>query len=196
MTPVPPAAHPAAIASALRTLYFVRFGFAIVWAVLVALTAATITPLSATLLVIYPVFDVVAAVIDHRASRATRSSALLYVNMALSLLAAIGLAVAAGSGRPAVLLVWGLWAITAGAVQLAVGIARRSLGGQWPMILSGGISVLAGLGFALQSGGASASLVGVAGYATLGGVFFLISALRLHRALRSTLRSTATADAR
>jgi hypothetical protein len=64
------------------------------------------------------------------------------------------------------------------------------------MILSGGISVLAGLGFALQSGGASASLVGVAGYATLGGVFFLISALRLHRALRSTLRSTATADAR
>jgi uncharacterized membrane protein HdeD (DUF308 family) len=196
MTPVPPAAHPAAIASALRTLYFVRFGFAIVWAVLVALTAATITPLSATLLVIYPVFDVVAAVIDHRASRATRSSALLYANMALSLLAAIGLAVAAGSGRPAVLLVWGLWAITAGAVQLAVGIARRSLGGQWPMILSGGISVLAGLGFALQSGGASASLVGVAGYATLGGVFFLISALRLHRALRSTLRSTATADAR
>lgn len=185
MTSVQPAARPATIASALRTLYVVRFGFAIVWAALVAVTASAITPLSATLLVIYPLFDVVAAVVDHRASRATRASALLYINMGLSLLAAIGLAVASASGRPAVLLVWGLWAITAGAVQLAVAISRRSLGGQWPMILSGGISVLAGLAFALQSSGASASLVGLAGYATLGGVFFLVSALRLTAAARS-----------
>ena len=185
MTTTTPEARPATIASTLRTLYFVRFGVAIVWAIVVALTAATITPLSATLLVIYPVFDVIAAVIDHRASRGTRSAALLYVNMGLSLLAAVGLAVAAGSGRSAVLLVWGLWAITAGAVQLIVGIARRSLGGQWPMILSGGISVLAGTAFALQSAGASASLVGLAGYATLGGIFFLVSAIRLARTAKT-----------
>lgn len=186
MTTTTPEARPATIASTLRTLYFVRFGFAIVWAILVALTATTsITPLTAILLVIYPVFDVVAAVIDHRASRGTRSAALLYANMALSVLAAVGLALAAGSGRSAVLLVWGLWAITAGAVQLVVGLSRRSLGGQWPMILSGGISVFAGAGFALQSAGASASFVGVAGYATLGGVFFLVSAIRLARAAKA-----------
>lgn len=202
MTSAPPAARPVAIASTLRTLYFVRFGFAIVWAAVVALTAATLTPLTAVLLVIYPVFDVVAAVVDHRASRATRPASLLYVNMALSVLAAVGLAVAAPSGRGGVLLVWGLWAITAGAVQLAVAISRRSLGGQWPMILSGGISVLAGLGFALQSGGPSASLVGVAGYATLGGVFFLVSALRLQRMVKrqrdadATRLDGTTADAR
>lgn len=177
-----------ALASSLRTLYFVRFGFAIVWAIVVGLTAATITPLSAALLVLYPVFDAVAAVIDHRASRGTRSSALLYVNLGLSLLAAIGLVFAVTSGRAAVLLVWGLWAITAGLVQLVVGISRRPLGGQWPMILSGGISVLAGTAFALQSSGASASLVGLAGYATLGGVFFLVSAIRLGRTAKANGR--------
>ena len=82
------------------------------------------------------------------------------------------------------LLVWGLWAVTAGAVQLIVALTRRGLGGQWPMILSGGISVLAGLGFILQSGSSSASLVGLAGYATLGGIFFLVSAIRLGARMR------------
>lgn len=188
MTTTTPDTRPATIASALRTLYFVRFGFAIVWAIVIVLTAASITPLTATLLVIYPVFDVVAAVIDHRASRGTRSAALLYVNMALSILAAIGLVFATASGRSAVLLVWGLWAITAGVVQLIVGISRRSLGGQWPMILSGGISVFAGAGFALQSAGSSASLVSLAGYATLGGIFFLVSAIRLSRAAKADAR--------
>jgi uncharacterized membrane protein HdeD (DUF308 family) len=176
------------IAVALRNLYVARFGFAIVWAVLVAVTASTLNPLSIVLLVLYPVFDLVAAVIDHRASRATRPAALLSVNMALSLLTAIGLAIAVTSGLAAVLVVWGAWAITAGAVQLVVGITRRSLGGQWPMILSGGISVFAGSGFILMSSGPSASLVSLAGYATLGGIFFLISALRLNRAAKSVTR--------
>ncbi|MDN4599070.1 hypothetical protein [Leifsonia virtsii] len=188
MTTTTPDTRPATIASALRALYFVRFGFAIVWAILIALTAASVTPLTASLLVLYPLFDVVAAVIDHRASRGTRSAGLLYVNMALSVLAAVGLVFAAGSGRSAVLLVWGLWAITAGVVQLIVGISRRSLGGQWPMILSGGISVFAGAGFALQSAGAGASLVSLAGYATLGGIFFLVSAIRLSRASKAEAR--------
>jgi hypothetical protein len=48
------------------------------------------------------------------------------------------------------------------------------------MILSGGISVLAGGSFILMAGRPSASLTTVAGYAILGGVFFLISAIRLH----------------
>ncbi|MFC9019246.1 hypothetical protein ACFTZG_24315, partial [Streptomyces albidoflavus] len=105
----------------------------------------------------------------------------LYVNAALSTLTAAGLAVAATSGIPAVLRVWGAWAITAGLVQLAVGVARRGLGGQWAMIASGGISTLAGASFVAQAGGADASLSALAGYAFLGGVFFLVSALRLGR---------------
>jgi len=102
----------------------------------------------------------------------------LYVNMALSLLTAIGLTLAATSGLPSVLRVWGAWAITAGVVQLIVATRRYRLGGQWAMILSGGISTIAGASFVLQA--ANAPLTNLAAYATLGGVFFLISAIRLH----------------
>jgi hypothetical protein len=166
---------------ALRTLYFVRFGFAIVWAVLMMAIGKTINPGTVVLLLLYPLFDVAAAVVDFRTSGATRPKAPLYVNMALSLLATVGLGVAAASGIPSVLRVWGAWAITAGIVQLIVAILRYRLGGQWPMILSGGISVLAGGSFIAMAGGPKASLTTVAGYAILGGVFFLISAVRLHR---------------
>jgi uncharacterized membrane protein HdeD (DUF308 family) len=164
-------------AAGLKRLYYVRFGFALVWAALLALTASTLNPASVALLVIYPLFDVAAAVVDFRSSGRT----LLYLNMALSLLAAIGLAVAAASGIPAVLRVWGAWAITAGIVQLIVAMLRHRLGGQWAMILSGGISVLAGTSFLLMAAGPNASVKSIAGYATLGGIFFLISAIRLRR---------------
>ena len=166
------------IAPALRRLYLVRFGFALIWAVLLFATGSDLGPLSVPLLILYPLFDVAAAVVDARSSRAPG----LYVNIAVSTLAAIGIAVAATSGIPAVLRVWGAWAIAAGLVQLILGIARRRLGGQWPMILSGGISTLAGTSFVLQAAGDNASLRSLAGYALLGGIFFLVSALRLGRA--------------
>jgi uncharacterized membrane protein HdeD (DUF308 family) len=105
--------------------------------------------------------------------------------MALSLLAAVGLAVAVTDDLAAVLRVWGAWAIVAGLVQLVVALSRRRLGGQWAQILSGGISVLAGAFFLGTAGADSASLGAIAGYATLGGVFFLISAVRLHRAAKA-----------
>jgi uncharacterized membrane protein HdeD (DUF308 family) len=188
MTTLDTRATAAPIAHALRRLYLARFAFAIVWALLVVLTASTLHPLgplSAALLVLYPVVDLAAAVVDRRATHAARPAPALFVNMALSLLAAVGLAFAVTSGLPAVLVVWGVWAITAGIVQLVVAVPRRALGGQWPMILSGAISVLAGAGFIAQSGGATASLVSLAGYATLGGIFFLVSALRLQRRAKS-----------
>ncbi|MGX1636242.1 hypothetical protein ACWGUL_19535 [Streptomyces albidoflavus] len=181
----PAAASPAA---ALRKLYFLRFAFAAAWAALLLTTAGTLTTagplttLTAVLLVAYPLFDVGCAVADLRTARpGGRPVRGLYVNAALSTLTAAGLAVAATSGIPAVLRVWGAWAITAGLVQLAVGVARRGLGGQWAMIASGGISTLAGASFVAQAGGADASLGALAGYAFLGGVFFLVSALRLGR---------------
>jgi hypothetical protein len=169
------------IASALRRLYFVRFGFAIVWAVLLFATGATLGPVAVVLLVLYPAFDVAAAVVDARASRAGGALLGLYVNIAISSLAAIGLAIACASGVPAVLRVWGAWAIVAGLIQLFVAITRRTLGGRWPMIFSGGISVLAGTAFIVMAGSDDPKPGNVAGYAALGGVFFLVSALRLGR---------------
>ncbi|MFF0714404.1 hypothetical protein ACWEVM_20405 [Streptomyces bauhiniae] len=168
--------------AALRRLYFLRFAFATVWAVLVFASAHTLSPLGATLLVIYPLFDVACAVVDIRSAKANRGPVRgLYANVALSALTTAGLIAAATSGIPAVLRVWGAWAVTAGAVQLIVGALRRRRGmaGQWPMILSGAISTLAGASFIAQAGKANASLGTLAGYAFLGGVFFLVSALRL-----------------
>ncbi|GAA4719302.1 hypothetical protein APR04_003425 [Promicromonospora umidemergens] len=170
-----------ATATSLRNLYFVRFGFAIVWAVGMFAVGKSLGPVTIALLVLYPLFDVAAAVVDFRSSKTARPTVGLYLNMALSLLTAIGLAVAVTSGIPAVLRVWGVWAVTAGIVQLVVAIRRYGLGGQWAMILSGAISVLAGSSFYLSAGGPKAMLTSVAGYAVLGGVFFLVSALRLHR---------------
>ncbi|OLR95394.1 hypothetical protein [Actinokineospora bangkokensis] len=168
-------------APALRRLYFARFAFAVVWAGLLLLAGPGLGPLGVALVVLYPLVDVGAAVVDARSSRAGGPTTGLYANIAVSLIAAVGLAIAASSGVPAVLRVWGAWAIAAGLAQLAVGLVRRALGGQWPMILSGGISVLAGTSFLVMAGGADPALTSVAGYATLGGVFFLISALRLGR---------------
>jgi uncharacterized membrane protein HdeD (DUF308 family) len=171
----------AAVTSALRRLYFVRFGFALIWAVVLFSTARSIGPVSATLLVIYPLFDVGAAIVDVRSSRASRSALGLYVNIAISVIAAVGLIFAVASDIPAVLRVWGVWAVLAGLAQLIVALRRRKLGGQWAMIASGTISTLAGISFLLQSAAPHASLSNLAGYALLGGVFFLVSALRLGR---------------
>ncbi|MET8308544.1 hypothetical protein [Micromonospora sp. NPDC005173] len=172
-------------ASTLRRLYFVRFAFAIVWALVMFTTAEHLGPLTVTLLVLYPLFDVAAAVIDARASRATGSPTLLYVNVAVSLLAAVGLAIAGASGISAVLRVWGTWAVAAGLVQLIVAITRRRMGGQWPMIISGGISVLAGASFIAGASADNPVLTNAIGYAIPGATFFLISAIRLGRAAKA-----------
>jgi uncharacterized membrane protein HdeD (DUF308 family) len=168
-------------AAALRRLYFGRAAFAIVWALVMFTTAKHLGPLAVTLLVLYPLVDVAAAVIDARTSR----HALLYANMAVSALAAIGLAVAAASGIPAVLRAWGAWAVVAGLIQLIVGVTRRRMGGQWPMIISGGISVLAGGSFIAAASADNPALTSAIGYAIPGAIFFLISAIRLGRATKA-----------
>jgi uncharacterized membrane protein HdeD (DUF308 family) len=171
-------------AAALRRLYFARAAFAIVWAGVTFAVADELTALTVTLLVIYPLVDVAAAIIDARSSRSTGSPALLYVNVVVSLLAAAGLAVAGSSGVPAVLRVWGAWAVVAGLVQLFVGVTRRKMGGQWPMIISGGLSVLAGSSFFAAASATDPAMTNAVGYAIPGAIFFLIAAIRLGRAAK------------
>ncbi|MGW5613998.1 hypothetical protein [Streptomyces sp. NPDC003877] len=183
LAPAPASTSLAAASAALRRLYLLRFAFAAVWAVLLFTTADTLGPFSAALLVIYPLFDVGCAVADLRSARANGApSRGLQANIVLSTVTAAALVAASLSGIPAVLRVWGAWAITAGLVQLVVGVLRRGLRGQWPMIASGGLSTLAGGSFIVQAGQDGASLGALAGYAFLGGVFFLVSALRMGRA--------------
>ncbi|MFJ6079896.1 hypothetical protein ACIQI8_00740 [Streptomyces sp. NPDC092369] len=169
---------------ALRRLYVIRFVFAAAWAVLLLLAGSDLTVAARVLLFLYPAFDVVAAVVDARSARAEGPVKGLYVNIAVSSLAAVGVAVAGASGVADVLRVWGAWAVVSGLVQLLVGVARRPMGGQWAMIVSGGISVLAGASFIRSASQDDPSLSALAGYATLGGIFFLVSAIRLSRSTR------------
>ncbi|MEU8238224.1 hypothetical protein AB0C07_08265 [Actinoplanes missouriensis] len=168
-------------AAALRRLYFVRFAFALVWAGVTFTLADDLNPLVGALFVLYPLFDVAAAVVDARASRHAGTPVLLHLNIVVSSLAAVGLAVGAASGVPAVLRVWGAWAVVAGAVQLVVAVTRRRMGGQWPMIVSGGLSVLAGASFVASASAADPALTNAVGYAVPGAIFFLLSAVRLGR---------------
>jgi hypothetical protein len=60
------------------------------------------------------------------------------------------------------------------------------MGGQWPMIISGGVSVLAGASFIVAASADNPTLTNTAGYAIAGGIFFLISALRLGHAAKGS----------
>jgi hypothetical protein len=168
-------------APALRRLYVIRFVFAAAWAALLLVHGSDLTNGAKLLLFVYPAFDVVAVALDARSARAEGPVKALYANMAISSLAAVGIAVADASGTADVLRVWGAWAVLSGLVQLLVGVARRPLGGQWAMIAGGGISVLAGASFIRSAGQDDPSLTALAGYAALGGIFFLLSAARLPR---------------
>jgi uncharacterized membrane protein HdeD (DUF308 family) len=84
-----------------------------------------------------------------------------------------------GSDAGATLASFGAWAAISGGIQLGVAIhRRRSRGGQLPMIVSGGLSTIAGLGFIAQSGGNDAHLTYIAGYMALGALLYLLSAPR------------------
>jgi hypothetical protein len=82
-----------------------------------------------------------------------------------------------------VLTVFGIWAGFAGLLQLAAGVRRwRSVGGQWPMVLSGAQSVLAGIFMITQSLAAGVhplSAAAVAPYAGFGAFYFLVAAVAL-----------------
>lgn len=174
-----------ALGATLRRIYFIRFAFALVWAALVFTVGSAEGPLQTVLLVLYPLVDAGAVLLQIRAegdSRGPRPAEL--INVVLSVLAAIALGWASTVSAPAVLLAWGAWAIVSGLTQLFAAVLRRKSGGQVPLMISGGISVLAGGAFAaqgLQGGGAFA---GVGGYAVLGGIFFFIAAIRLSVALK------------
>ena len=140
-----------------------------------------LSPFVGALLVIYPVYDLVAIAVDARLSGPMSPRRVLYFNFVVSAVAAVALGIAATSGIPASLRVFGIWAIVAGVAQVVVGLARRALGGQMPMLLSGGISVLAGISFVAKAASDNPSLSVLGEYAILGALFFLVSSILLRR---------------
>lgn len=171
--------------ASLRRLYFIRFAFAIVWAALVFATSTMAGPFLTVLLIIYPLFDAAAVLWQLRTNPdSQRSKFAEWINVVVSVLVAVALGVASTISIAAALAVWGAWAIGAGIPQLIAAIRNRRSGGQVPQMLSGGISVFAGSGFLFQGLLGGGNIAGVAGYAILGAIFFLVSAIRLSMILR------------
>jgi uncharacterized membrane protein HdeD (DUF308 family) len=132
------------------------------------------------LLVLYPVWDAAANVIDARRSGGLRANPEQKFNALTSIVTAVCMAVAFSlRGIAGGVLVFGIWAFLAGIFQLAVGVRRRRLGGQVFMMISGAQSALAGVIFSMQAFGTAPGIAQLAGYAAFGGLYFLLSALWL-----------------
>lgn len=180
--------HPAIVplntasASLPRRIASVRAAIAVVWAAAIAIAAGDAgTELStglALLVTAYPVIDVVASLAE--AAQGGEAAKRLRINAAVSSLAVAGLAVAAfGSDVSSVLAVFGSWAIVSGLIQLFNAIQRRRKSSrEVPMLISGGLSAIAGAWIIASSSADDPSLNRLAGYATLGAVLFLVWAFR------------------
>ncbi|MFI2702687.1 hypothetical protein [Cellulosimicrobium composti] len=176
---------PTTFGAALRRLYLTRFVVALVWAALVLTTATAAGPWLTTLLVVYPLVDAAAVLWQVRVTPGTaRSTVAERVNVVVSVAVAVALGVASTQSLGAALAVWGVWAIGAGVPQLVAAVRNRRTGGQVAQMLSGGLSVVVGGAFLAQGLQGAETIAGTAGYAALGGIFFLVSALRLGRVLR------------
>lgn len=173
--------------SGLRSLYLIRIAFSLIWVALVLTTSASLvstdrpTVIAAVLLIVYPLWDVIATLLERRmAGTGSATNRVSSINMALGLATTAGMTIAVFSTVGRALLVFGVWALLAGAVQLVVAIRRRRIvGGQWPMVISGGQSVLAGATVAATSASATSGLSTVAGYSAFGAFWFLVSVIAL-----------------
>lgn len=174
--------HAVKTARLLRSLYFVRATFSVCWAILVVLFAGTSTDVATFLLVIYPAWDVIGTWLDIRANRSGTSKTPQYINMVISIVTTIAVGIALQRGIPETLVVFGFWAILTGLIQLILGVRRRkSFGGQWPMILSGGQSVIGGASFIALAHDPTMGITSLAGYAAFGAFYYLLSAFRLSK---------------
>ncbi len=174
-------------ARSLRNLYFSRTVVQIIWAGVVLATAVNNPPLAAGLLILYPLWDVACTMYDLRVAKRSNSGprTAQYVNVALGILATVGIFATVFKSPQQAVVTFGAWACAAGIAQLAVGISRRKAlgGGQWAMILSGVQSTAAGLAFIVGALHEKTHIKDLGGYAIFGGVYFLVAGILLHRKL-------------
>lgn len=174
-----------------RRIAVARGVLALVWAaaLVVAIghrvpsTHSDIPFAAAALLTTYPAIDAIASIVGASFA-APALVRLLRVNAAISTVAVAALAVTAfGYEAASALAAFGGWATVSGAIQLVSAVRRRRAEGrQLPMIISGGLSTLAGISFIAASGSNTAHLTYVAGYMALGAVLYLLWARLSHGA--------------
>lgn len=170
-------------ADALKRYYFLRAGVSVAW-ILAAVSLGAVSPIAgAVLLVAYPAWDALANALDARSNGGFRANPPQTFNVAVSVAVALAVVFAFQADPRRVLTVFGVWAAFSGLLQLVAGVRRwRSVGGQWPMVLSGAQSVLAG-GFmiaqSLHAGGHAPAPAQIAPYAGFGAFYFLVAGIAL-----------------
>ncbi|MEH1168693.1 DUF308 domain-containing protein [Micromonospora sp. CPCC 205539] len=164
----------------LLRIYLVRGLIAIAWAAGFSAVSDSLTAATVVLLISYPLIDVVASLLDAREDPGTPARRLQIFNTALSALTALALGLAAISGIGAVLFTFGVWAIVSGVAQFTVAIRRSpELGRQWPMLIAGALSVIAGATYLPAALGDEPSLGMLIVYTAAGGIFFVLQAASL-----------------
>jgi len=168
----------------LKRYYLARTAFSAVWVALAFAIGQHSAPVAAALLIVYPAWDALANYIDMSRSGGMAANRTQAINGIISVVTTIAVIVALQSTTNGVLAVFGAWAILAGLLQLGTAVRRwKRFGAQWAMILSGGQSALAGAFFIAQAHTSTApAITRIAGYAAVGAIYFLISALWLFAA--------------
>ena len=165
----------------LRLYYFARAGFSVAWVVAAFAVGQSSAPIAAVLLIAYPAWDAAANWLDALRSGGLSQNRTQALNVLVSLATTVAVILALQVSMNWVLGVFGAWAILSGLLQLGTAIRRwRRFGAQWAMALSGGQSALAGGFFIAQAAmPAVPSITNVAGYAAVGALYFLVSAIWL-----------------
>lgn len=168
---------------ALKRYYFLRAGVSVAWIVAAVAVGVGDPLIGGVLLVAYPAWDALANALDARSHGGFAANPPQTFNLFVSLLVAGAVLFALQADPRRVLTVFGVWAGFAGLLQLVAGVRRwRSVGGQWPMVLSGAQSVLAGVFMitrSLQGGGHPPAPIEIAPYAGFGAFYFLVAAIAL-----------------
>ncbi|WP_441259584.1 DUF308 domain-containing protein [Bradyrhizobium sp. 521_C7_N1_3] len=165
----------------LKVYYFIRAAFSVAWVVAAFAVGPSSAAIAGALLVLYPAWDAAANFVDALRSGGLAQNRTQALNVLVSLVTTVAVLVALRMSMNLVLAVFGAWAILSGLLQLGTAIRRwRSFGAQWAMVLSGGQSALAGGFFIFQATTPmSPTIANVAGYAAVGAVYFLVSAVWL-----------------
>jgi cation transport ATPase len=176
----------------LKQYYFLRAAFSVAWVIAALVIAPGSAVIAATLLVAYPAWDAAANYLDALCSGGLDQNRTQGLNVLVSLATAIAVALALQVSMNWVLGIFGAWAMLSGLLQLGTALRRwKRFGAQWAIVLSGGQSALAGGFFIFQATmPATPSIANVAGYAAVGALYFLVSAVWL--TLGTWRRSPAT----
>ncbi|KAI1813801.1 hypothetical protein GGS20DRAFT_452071 [Poronia punctata] len=165
----------------LKKYYFTRVAFSSAWVAAAFTIGSAYYFVGAVLLVIYPLWDAGANVIDAQHSGGLANNQTQAINVLASLATTVAVLVAVMINMHWVLGVYGAWAILSGLMQLGSGARRwKTAGAQWAMIISGAQSAVAGSFFIFEATQPKErSIKKMAGYAAFGAFYFLVSALWL-----------------